>query len=379
MSEQTTTNDSPEIDVDSAVDSLGDAFNPEPADSGTSEPQPQEPAMPETLQGKGLPEGSAWGGEPAESGTQEPRVSDNEPKSNDFDFGSIDDNQFDQLLANRWGLDGVDGIKSLRKAYDEAKGKIKELETRPADSGDIDKLRREYEAIDRIRNSAAWDNDVMAPQAQALDQAKQIGQSANLEEYQVTDLFAADNAYDVEKQLTDLQDPAAANLLRPLAMQALEARQKGIEATRSKNPIQELEAWQNRSRQLENQNNQQLAQQDLQVNLDALESVFTSNIQGTPIGGTAIANQVREAIAKEIQNGQPLDTGQIWEGQFWGKMAPITNGLLAKQASEIAQLKAELAKVGGLPDNRPSPTPPATGNRVAVTGGLPAGQAWGTG
>lgn len=376
MSEETTTTDNPAIDIDSAVETLGTELTPE-APAPETPPAPTAPQSANPNIGKGLPEGSAWGGEPVEKPGEpaEPR----EPANPDppFDANALSGEQIDQLLQQRWGLEKVDGIKSLRQAYDEAKTKIQELESRPADSGEVEKLRQEYEAIDRIRNSEAWDKDVMAPQADALAKAQEIGKSANLEDYQVSDLFAAQNAYQVEQQLGELNDPAAANLLRPLALSALEAREKGVAATKAQNPLEELQNWINRSRQIQSQQDKQLSQQDLQVNLEALDSAFAGSIEQTPIGRTAIAGQIRESIKQEIQNGIPMETGDVWEGRFWQRLAPITNGLLAKQAAEISQLKSELSRVGGLPDNRPSPTPPATGNRVAVTGGLPQGTAWG--
>jgi len=391
------TTESPETPAEITTDSLNDILltdvtEPEP-DIVTSSPLQTEPSVTDSP----LPRGSAWdtGETPSrETAPREPEEPAKPETSLTFDPAALTPEQIKAVYEHVTQVpEGktlfpedpkqADSWEGLRTKYQESQREIQELRAKveSAPQGnpeELAKLRAEYEAIDRIRNSEAYKQEVMGKQAELLNQAQELGNYANLEPETVEDLFNADNPYSAEQRLQDLNDPAAANQLRPLVMDALAARRQGEAALKSETPVEELKKWQARSMELQSQQNQLMAQQEAQLDRVALENAFTERIATTPIGQTDFMRQVAAKVGSDIDNQTPVSRDDLYEAMIWKEAVPFLIAKMAQDAQEVGKLRSDLSRVAPTPQNQPSvnPLPQRSGVRP---GGVAPGSAWSVG
>lgn len=326
--EEQTTETVEQTDLSAAAESISEAFQPAASETPDT---PEQSGNDEPLQ-------SAWGSTiPAK-----PEDSETPPEKPETDSATAEDD----LIMREFGIPETsrEGMKSLRAEFKKLQERNAELEKA---SGATEKLRAEYEAIDRIRNSSAYASDVMQPQADALREAKSIANDAYIDESAVEDIFRAGSKYEAERLLSELGDETAEKMIRPLVMGALEARQRGTDAIRADDPVAELQEWEQRSRETASRQNQAQLQQEIAIDSAVFRETYQEKIANTAIAQTPFGQKVYNEMISEIEAGTPVSREIVLQGLYEQKLAPVKDHLLTQQAAEIARLNRELERIGG--------------------------------
>lgn len=338
-----------------------------------------------------LPSGTAWGTDPASvTPAQEPQQGQEQQggpaKSEGFDHTDLSDEQIGVILQHHYGITETsqDGFRDLRGALKERNEKIKQLEANPGGNAEeITQLQgrlKSFEALDKIVNSSAYEQEIMRPQVAALEAARTLGEQAGLGKEQIDELFNAANVMEAHRALDAMGDPTVSRVIGEHVSQFFAAKDAAKSALNAETATAQVDEWMSKSAAIAQNGQATNAAQVGAVMSLGLDHAFGEFEKSSLLAGNQAMPKIKELAQESLGTLQALPMEQqgaaIAQAHLAAAALPLLENIMLNMTQETASLKQQIASLtGASPTNNQAA--PVTAAAATGAGRLPTGSAWG--
>ncbi len=260
---------------------------------------------------------------------------------------------------------GGQGDDALKQQLEQATTRLKELE--PLES-EVTELR----AIKGIEDSPAFRERYDASRVQIQDNFTRLAQEAGISKEAAEAVLNSQSEIQAATALSKIEnlDDAAKSILLPMASQFVQLTRERAAQLKPQDPAESLRQWQERSKQMEGANLNQIRERGAAAANEAIQALADD-----PMLRTEAGRQKVNAFRQRIENNEPITETDAYSLMLKGEFAEDWKEFGLSQHSRVKELEAEVAKLKGMRPGSQVPSPPAgqqTGGPTPVyTGSAP--------